>query len=187
MTTARIYRPHHVKEHISFQGKLISCSESTTVMLADAVTFGAVRVTQEFIRAHSTEPVPSPLSPGLSIPQCLRVLRNDLHIGGMVDQTGKSWDVLWNNLNDDRRVMLQCYMNELHSCASGKVGHMILLQAYRKGRGVLANDPMCTTAKWYTPQDIKRAAETFADATGVPGAGLRFAVSKVVPRVAVSG
>jgi hypothetical protein len=166
-------------------GKLISCSESVGCMTADAVTFGAVRLTQETFRALSSEPHPDPASPGLNIPQVLAVLRG-LRIVGMVDNTGDAWGALFARLNQDRRVILQVENAELHDCSSSRTGHMILLQAYRAGRGILANNPLCDAAHWYKPSVIRRAAEVFADATGVPGAGLRFAVTRPLPRVAVT-
>lgn len=184
-TVARIYRPAHIQETIRLGGNLISCSESSSAMLADAVTLGAIKVTQQWIRAHSSEPIPNPASPGLNIPQCLAVLRS-LQIGGLVDATGQTWPQAFARLNEDRRLLLQVDMSRLGSCNSAKVGHMIHVQAYRKGRGILVNDPMCKAAHWLRPRDVRAAAEAFANATGVPGDGIRFAYSRRVPRVAVN-
>lgn len=184
-TVPRIYRPRHVKEHVRLGGKLISCSECVGVMAADAASLGAVQLTQEAFRAMSSEPVPDPVSPGLNLPQVVEVHRK-LRIVGTVDRTGDSWGELWAFLNGDRRILLQVQMADLRSCAPGRTGHMILLQAYRRGKGIIVNDPMCDTARWMRPSVVRAAAESFANETHVPGDGLRFAITRRIPRVAVT-
>lgn len=64
----------------------------------------------------------------------------------------------------------------------------MLLQAERVIDGhtmILGNNPMASTARWYTVAELKAAADAFGNQTGVPGDGIRFAISRIVPRIAV--
>jgi len=187
MTTARVYRPHHIRQRLSLNGSLYGCTDSSTAMFADAVSVGAVRITEAGVRKMSSEPIPDPASPGLSIPQAIAVLWK-LRITA-IDKSGQTFDQLGTYLRQERRVLLQhdmFYLND--GCAHGHVGHCMLLQAERTIDGkmqILGNNPMCNDAKWYPVANLRRAAEAFGDQTGVPGNGIRFAVSHPVPRIAV--
>ena len=184
--TARIYRPVHLKQHLTLNGKLYGCTDTSTAMFADAVTLGGVRITEAGVRKLSSEPVPDPASPGLSLPQAIAVLWK-LRITA-TDRTGQTFDQMRKALQEDRRVILQHDMYYLNDgCSHGHVGHAMLLQAERSVKGrtmILGDNPMCGTAKWYPLSVIRHAAEAFGDQTNVPGAGIRFAVSRIVPRMA---
>jgi hypothetical protein len=184
--TAHIYRPVHLRQRLTLNGKLIGCTDTTTAMFADAVTIGGCRITEAGVRKLSSEPVPDPASPGLSIPQAIAVLWK-LRISA-ADATGQNFDTLRNHLRQGRRIILQhdmFYLND--GCASGHVGHCMLLQEERTFDGktqILGDNPMCGTAKWYPVARIKAAAEAFGDQSGVPGDGIRFAISKIIPKIA---
>ncbi len=192
MTTARVYRPTHIQQRLrTASGALYGCTDSCGAMMADAVTLGGVKITEAGFRKLSPEPIPDPQSPGLNIPQFIATLAK-LRIAAY-DKTGETWDDLVRYLDEDRRVMLQLDMYTLNDCGRGRVGHAVFLQAKRRitlpdGREstrILGNNPMCGGSKWYTRSQLKPAAEKFGDQTGVPGNGIRFAVSRIVPRMAV--
>lgn len=186
--TASIYRPTHQQQKRTLNGKLIGCTETSAAMFADAVTLGGTKTTEAGIRALSSEPTPDPASPGLNIPQVIAALWK-LRIAA-TDKSGESWDDLRRYLQADRRIILQHDMFYLGDECGGAnhVGHCMILQAERRVSGktrILGNNPMCTGPKWYGLKNLRLAAEAFGDQTGVPGNGIRFAVSRVVPRIAV--
>jgi hypothetical protein len=179
-----IYRPRHVVETMRVQGKLISCGESSLAMLIDAVTLGGVRVSQQWVRARSSEPIPDPRSPGLNLPQLIAVARDYANIT-LSDRTGDTFTELRAYLSERRKLIVQLDNWELSDCGRSRVGHAIFLQSYNADRHeILGNNPLCDRAKWYDAERIKDAMQKFARDTGVRH-GLRFAVSARVPRVAV--
>ena len=189
--TARIYRNAHIQQKLrTASGTLYGCTDSCGAMFADSVTLGGVRTTEAGFRKMSPEPIPDPASPGLNIPQFIATLWK-LRIVS-IDKTGETWADLIRYLNEDRRVMLQLDNYTFNDCGRSRVGHAVFLQAQREitlGSGkratrILADNPMCSVGKWYPPSQLKNAAEVFGDQTGVPGAGIRFAVSRIVPRMA---
>ncbi len=180
--TARIYRPTHIRQRATYAGKLIGCSETSTAMLADAVSMGAVKLTEIQSRSLSSEPHPDPASPGLNIPQCLGILRK-LRIVGTFDATGRTWSQFVDDLQFERRCLVQLYQGVL--TGRGKtVPHMVLVQAYRS-IGFLINNPLDAANVWVSPERLRAAMTTYAADTGVPNKGLRYAASKAVPRVGV--
>jgi hypothetical protein len=188
MTTARVYRPHHIRQRLNLNGHLYGCTDSSTAMFADAVTVGGTRISELGVRKMSSEPTPDPASPGLNIPQAIAVLFK-LRIAA-TDKTGEDFDHLRAYLRQERRVILQLDMYYLNDGCGGRnhVGHALLLQAERRIDGktmILGNNPMCTGAKWYPFATLQRAADAFADQTGLGGNAIRFAISHPVPRIAV--
>lgn len=188
MTTAARYRPTHIRQRLTLNGKLYGCTDTVTAILADAATIGGTRITEAGVRKMSSEPVPDPASPGLNIPQAIAVLWK-LRILA-TDKTGETWDDLLHYLDQGRYVMLQHDLYYLGD-GGGHVGHNMLLQTRRRlasangAMRIFADNPAISTAKWYEPARVRQAAEAFADQTHVPGSGLRFAVSRIVPRIAV--
>ncbi len=186
-TKARLYRPAHIQQKLRTpSGSLYGCTDSSFAMFADAVTLGGVKITEAGVRKMSTEPVPDPQSPGLNIPQGIAVMAK-LRIAAY-DKSGQTWAHVIDYLNEDRRVVLQVDNYVLNDCGRSHIGHCIFLQAVRKINGVykiLADNPACSTAKWYSPATLKAAAIRFGDQTNVPNDGIRFAVSRIVPRMAV--
>lgn len=157
------------------------CSNYSFAMYADAVTIGGLKISGADARKISSEPKPNPQSPGLNIDQLVEVadkLRIDLW-----DRTGLTWRHLIQFLKEDRRILLQLKNEELKDGTTTDVPHMILLQAIRS-KGILGNNPLLKTAFWYNESNVKRAAEEFGRDTNVPGDGIRFAVSKPIPRIA---
>lgn len=190
MTTARLYRPVHQKQKLrTASGSLYGCTDTTTAMFADAVTVGAVKITEAGVRKMSSEPIPDPASPGLNIPQAIAVLWK-LRIG-CADASGQDFDALLRYLNhgSGRRIIFQHDLYYLKDGTGGKhVGHCMLLQAQRVIDGkqmILGNNPMMTGAHWYTIAELKAAGEAFGKQSGVANNGVRFAISKVVPMIAV--
>lgn len=189
---ARIHRPTHQRQLVSSDkyGKY-NCTAYAMAMFADAVTLGGCRVKGRQIRAWSDEPVPDPTSPGLNLSQII-VVANKLGIE-LDNRTGDTWAEAMDLLDGDRRIIAQVSYAELGKarCQGADFGHAILLQARRRRPGgiagweILANDPLCTAAKWYQDDLVREAMAKFGDETHVPGAGLRFATSRVVPQIAV--
>lgn len=188
---AAIYRPRHQRQLVaSDKNGSKNCTAYSAAMFVDAVTLGGSKVTGKQVRAWSSEPVPDPGSPGLNIPQVVAVLSR---LGVVLDdRTGQPWAAVEAALDQDRRVVAQISYLELGAarCQHGDFGHAMLLQARRKRAGgipgfeILANDPLCSTAKWYDDTAIHRAMEKFGDETHLPGPGLRWATGRVVPRPA---
>lgn len=188
---SRIYRNRHIQQRLRTEsGALYGCTDTCGAMFADSVTLGGVRITEAGFRKLSPEPIPDPASPGLNIPQFVATLAK-LRIAAY-DKSGHTWADLVAMLDDDRRVMLQLDNYTLNDCGRGRVGHAVFLQAKReitlasgkRAVRILADNPACSTSKWYPPSQLRDAAEAFGDQTGVPGAGIRFAVSRIVPRIA---
>lgn len=189
MTTARVYRPVHIQQKLRTPlGVLYGCTDTSTAMFADAVTLGGTRITEAGVRKMSSEPNPDPASPGLNLSQAQAVL-SKLRIVSS-DKTGHTWGELVDYLHAERRIILQHDMYYLDDKTGGRnhVGHAMLLQALRRFDGkwqILGNNPTMTEAHWYSPDALKKAATVFADQTNVPGDGIRFLISRVVPRMAV--
>ncbi len=190
---ARVYRPTHIQQKLRTpSGSLYGCTDTCGAMMADAVTLGGVKITEAGFRKLSPEPIPDPQSPGLNIPQFVATLAK-LRIAAY-DKSGETWDDLIRYLEEDRRVMLQLDNYTFNDCGRSHVGHAVFLQAKRqitladgtRSTRILGDNPMCSGAKWYTRSQLKPAAEKFGDQTGVPGAGIRFAVSRIVPMMAVT-
>jgi hypothetical protein len=188
---SRIYRNAHIQQKLrTSSGALYGCTDSCGAMWADSVTLGGVRITEAGFRKMSPEPIPDPASPGLNIPQFIATLQK-LRIAAL-DKSGETWTDLMKYLDGDRRVMLQLDYWTLNDCGRAHVGHAVFLQAHRtitlkdgrKASRILADNPACSVGKWYPPSQLRAAAEAFGDSTGVPGAGIRFAVSRIVPRMA---
>lgn len=182
------YRPQHQHQLVSSDpyGKF-NCTAYSFAMMVDAVTIGGIKKTGKEIRAMSNEPVPDPKSPGLNIVQLEAIAKKmDFQL---FDRTGNSWEQCLEYLQNGQRVILQLDSGDLgaSACKVSDVGHAMLLQAapddYRPTE-VLGNDPLCKEEKWYPRATLKKAAEHFARQTGINN-GIRFAVSKVVPRVAI--
>ena len=189
---ARIYRNAHIQQKLrTTSGALYGCTDSCGAMFADSVTLGGVKITEAGFRKLSPEPQYDPNSPGLNIPQFVYTL-GKLRIKAY-DKSGETWTDLVDYLGEDRRVMLQLDLRTLNDCGNSPIGHAVFLQALRKitlANGtreyrILGDNPLCSVSKWYSPATLKAAAERFEDQTGVPGAGIRFAVSRIVPYMAV--
>lgn len=183
---ARRYRPAHVKETIRFNGKLISCTESSAVMLADASSVGCVKVTQQLIRALSSEPTPDPKSPGLNLDQIDKVLAK-LHIP-FANREGDTWAEFVAFIKAGRSAIIQVQNADLKDPeAPARVGHAIFVLGFsRDGRKILGYNPLATKPKWYATRNVKTAMTNFAVATGVKNGGLRFGVSRKTPKIAVT-
>lgn len=186
---ARIYRPAHKRQRLRLaDGTLYGCTDTVTAMFADAVTFGAIDVTESWVRRHSTEPTPDPDSPGLNIPQAREVLRADLHLTSF-DGSGLRWPRLWELIGENRRMLAQVWYDELPGI-SARIGHAILLQARRQRAGApsgwefLVNDPMRSDAVWIADDYIRGAMEEWGRRTGMSGGALRFAYSEALLYVA---
>ena len=189
---ARIYRNRHIQQRLrTSSGALYGCTDTCGAMFADSVTLGGVKITEAGFRKLSPEPQYDPHSPGLNIPQFIATLAK-LRIAAF-DKSGETWGDLVEYLGEDRRVLLQLDLHTLNDCGSSSIGHAVFLQALRKitlanGKReyrILGDNPLCTGSKWYSPATLKAAAERFGDQTNVPGNGIRFAVSRVVPYMAV--
>lgn len=188
MTVARVYRPTHQKQRLrTSSGVLYGCTDTSTAMFAEAVTVGGAKITEAGVRALSSEPQYDPASPGLNLPQAIAVLWR-LRITA-ADKSGETFDQVRKYLRADRRVILQHDLYYLKDGTGGHhVGHAMLLQAERVIDGhpmILGNNPAANTARWYTIAELKTAAEAFGKQTGVTSNGVRFAISRVVPRIAV--
>lgn len=187
MTTGR-YRPTHIRQRLTLDGKLYGCTDTVTAMFADAATVGGARTTEAGVRKMSSEPIPDPASPGLNIPQAIAVLWK-LRIGAS-DKSGQTWEDLIAYLDQGRYIMLQHDLYYLRD-GGGHVGHNMLLQTRRKlasangAMRIFGNNPTQTVAKWYPPSYVREAAEAFGRQTGVAGNGIRFAISRIVPRIEV--
>ena len=189
MTKARVYLPVHIQQKLRTPlGVLYGCTDSSTAMLEDAGKLGGTRISELGVRRLSSEPNPDPASPGLNLSQAQGVLTK-LRIASS-DKTGYTWAELIDYLHAGRRVILQHDMYYLDDPTGGRahVGHAMLLQAARHFDGrwqILGNNPAMGQAHWYSPEALKRAATVFADQTNVPGDGLRYLISRVVPLMAV--
>lgn len=201
-TQALVYRPTHHRQTMrapstppyvaaGTAGKLIGCTDTVTGMFADAVTHGGTNIGESGIRKLTGEVPPDPKSPGLNLPQAIAALWK-LRIAA-ADKSGETWADLLRYLDQGRYIILQHDMHFLgDGCGDNHVGHCMLLQTRRRlasANGairIFGNNPMCPTAKWYVPSKVKEAAEAFGDQTGVPGNGIRFAISRTVPRIAVA-
>lgn len=186
---ARIYRPAHKRQRLRLStGELYGCTDTVTAMFADAVTFGAIDVTESWVRRHSTEPTPDPNSPGLNVSQAREVLRVDLHLTSF-DGSGQRWGRLWDLVGENRRVGAQVWYDSLPGISS-RIGHAILLQARRQRAGApsgwefLVNDPMKSDAEWIADDYIRRAMEEWGRRSGLTGDALRFWYSEALPYVA---
>ena len=177
----KLYRPHHVRETIrNSAGYLVSCTDASFAMFADAVTLGGVKITQQRVRALTGRSSET----GINLVDLAKVA-NVLGIG-YSDKSGHTWGDLVAYLDAERRVILQLDDYLLQSpCYRGHVGHAILVQSIR-GTQMLVNDPMCSKYEWLPASHVKAAAVAFGASTGLPAGGLRFAISRVVPRIAVA-
>jgi hypothetical protein len=190
MTTGR-YRPAHQQQHLRLNGSLYGCTDTSTAMFIDAATVGGAKITEAGVRKLSSEPIPDPASPGLNIPQAVAVAWK-LRVS-MIDKSGETWGDLITYLDQGRYILLQHDMYYLRDgCGGGgHVGHAMLLQTRRRLKSaggamrIFGNNPMCPNQKWYNPDYIKQAAEAFGKQTGVANGGLRFAISRIVPKIEV--
>lgn len=176
---ARIYRTHHIRQKRIFQGKLIGCTETVFAMFLDAISFGAIRLTEAKVRAMSTEPIPDPNSPGLNLSQ-MEIIAHQLGVEytNRTDK-GDDWNDVVARLNENRRVQISVWIG---------VNHSELLQAVRARPGgvagweVLKDNPLDSTSRWVTDDEIKAQAAAFVVHNG--GNGLWYAYSKKLPYVA---
>lgn len=190
---ARIYRAPHLRQLVSSDpyGKY-NCSAVCLARATDAATLGGVKVTGRLVRELSSEPVPDPSSPGLNIGQLVAVSRK-LRVP-IVDRTGWSWSELvavLDAVGPGRRVIAQLDYESLGAdrCqAGGDFGHAMTLDAYRLRGGrteILGSDPLCTSLRWYATSRIRTAMTVFAEASGLTGGRLRWAVTREIPLIAV--
>lgn len=176
---ARIYRPEHVQQKVKLGGKLIGCTETVFTMYADAISFGAIAVSEKVVRAMSSEPTPDPASPGLNLSQ-MDAVAAKLHISyvNMTNQ-GHAWTEVHKLLDQNRRIQLSIWIG---------VNHSILLQAVRARPGgvagyeVLIDDPLKKASGWVTDDWIIAHAHDFNVHNG--GNGWWFAYSKTLAYVA---
>jgi hypothetical protein len=150
----------------------------------DSVLGGLTGITGRMVRAMSSEPVPDPASPGLNLSQCVQVAKK-LRVP-LYDKTGQSWTLLRKAVGSGAsRAIIQVEYDEIPAAfrcqQSSDFGHAVLAIAF-DGDRIRVSDPLCDMTKWYPESAIRHAAEYFAQKTGV--SGVRYAVTRVVPKVA---
>ncbi len=160
-------------------------------MAIDFATLGGVRVSGEWVRAMSDEPIPDTASPGLNIPQVIEVA-DKLHVH-LSDYTGSPWLTLAGAIAKRRAALVQGLRVHLPTCPSGTDfdgPHMILVYAMRPSTGIsgaveyLVADPLCQSPLWIPGPNLRKYAESFGVATGLNGGGLRFALTRNTPLLA---
>lgn len=187
---AKMYRPTHIRQRLTLNGVLIGCTDTSFAMFADATTLGGTILTERDVRNMSDERLPDPSSPGLNLPQLVRVA-SQLHIR-LINRSGLGPDSLRDYLDHNQKVIAQLAYGSIalgYKCQSGSFGHAMLLQTRAKldsfggAYGILANDPLCDGPKWYREDDIIGAMRDFAQQSGL-ATGLRMAVGRRVPMLA---
>jgi hypothetical protein len=149
------------KQHLTFNGKLIGCTDTVAAMLVDAATLGGCLVTEADIRDLSNETHPDPASPGLNLGQ-IKAVMVKLHIGftARIGGTRAEWA---NALTSNHRILLQIWYSGI---GGTDIGHAVYCEQV-SGDRVRIVDPMKGIYSWVLRADLWHAAEMFAQKAGV--------------------
>lgn len=162
-----------------------SCAAYVGAMLVDFATLGGLTISGADFRRLSDEPVPDPGSPGLNLEQVCAVSRK-LRVP-LTNRTGATWEALDTALRAYRGVSLSVWYEALPERyrvqKSPPVGgHQVALTAVDATGRYLVWDPLRGGPVWIAASSLKTAAAAFTKRAG--GAGIYFAVTRVVPLIA---
>lgn len=179
---AFIYRPKH-HEQIAEGGPTgdVDCTAWSGAHFADRATLGGVYIPGRTIRLRSSEPKPNPGSPGLNIDQVAAVLR-EFNI--TVTVRHGDWQDVIHELDEGRGVMIAIDYDQLHriSCQPTFLDfHAGFINNRSRTGRLLWYDSLCKDYKYVDELPIRRAAEKFANNTGL---GVYHAYTRVTPNVA---
>ena len=180
---AVVYRPSHANQ-IQAGGPTgpFDCTAWSAAFAIDRATLGGVKVTGRQVRLASSEPIPSPSSPGLNLQQVADVAAKwhvDLNyrLGSFIDVLAA--------LAAFRGVILQGDYDQMGtwSCQpSFKGDHAVFLNSLdTAGTRALTYDPLCAAYRWVPIGTLKRYCEKHAASTG---GKVRYATTRVTPLIA---
>lgn len=180
----RVYRPRHQQQKLRLtypdgRSVLIGCTDTSFAMFADATTMGGLKITEAQVRYMSGEATPDPQSPGLNIPQLVKVAKK-LHIV-FLDRTGMGENTVRGYLTNNQKVVAQLWYAGI---GGTNIGHAVLLQALGHNGKILLNDPMKTAPEWVDDDRVFDAMKEFARRTKLTS-GLRLGVGRKVQKIAV--
>jgi hypothetical protein len=192
---ATIYRPKHQRQINPNDpyGKY-NCTAYAAAIAVDRATIGGCLITGKEVRANSTEPKPSPRSPGLNLVQGVGGAFRATHVGMQVRRI--SWSAMLVYLKN-RGVILQGDYDQMSgfSCqTSFRDNHAVFLNntntdpvtiadvEYGPGKCALTYDPLCTGYKWVPLTVLRKYAEKFALQQGF--AGVLCATTRSTPLIA---
>lgn len=177
------YTPPSLRQRLTYQGKLIGCTETSFAMAARAQALGGLKVTELLCRSLSGEWPPDPSSPGLNQDQLEAVARR-LHMP-YSDGTGGTWADVAQKLREDRKLVVQLWYADIGGTPIGHALYLDVIRTTRDGVEVGGVDPMVGRRKWYRAADVRRAMETFGRRTGLPAGQVRYGFTREVPLMAV--
>lgn len=180
-----IYIPRHQTQvNAADPNGRYNCTAYAAAMAIDAATLGGCVPSGANVRALSDEPVPSPQSPGLNVPQVCAVAAR-LHVT-LTDRSGFGVQRLVEWVEAGHAAVVQVDRTTLgnYLCsASIDVPHAVLVLDFSPGRSSLVFDPLCTAPKWVPPDVLQQAAVDFGAQTGLREGAIRFAVTRHIPRI----
>jgi hypothetical protein len=182
-----LYHKHMTQRVYSDPNWRVNCTAYCAAMLITDATLGGADVTGRIVRAWSSEPNPSPGSPGLNITQIIDVAWQ--FRVKITDHQKQPWSEAMRLLDDGRRVLMQLDYKELgkYRCqATGDFAHAVVLVRPAEADGFIrVSDPLCSEGKRIPEAVVKEAARVFARRTGVD-VGLRWCATRVVPETVKS-
>lgn len=178
MASRKRYSPKPLQQTLSFEGKLIGCTDTAFAMCVDAETIGGVRVSEATVRGLSDEAHPDPNSPGLNLDQLEDVARK-LHVG-FTSQKGKGWAALVESLMTNHRLVAQLWYADL---GGSKIGHAVYVEQLLSGKALIV-DPMKGKPQWVPSATLRKAMLSFAVRAGVKGGGLFYGQTDRTPWIA---
>lgn len=181
-----LYHKHMTQKVYSDPNWRVNCTAYCAAMMITDATLGGVNITGRLVRAESSEPNPSPGSPGLNITQIVNVAKG--YRVEIKDHQKEPWAEAMRLLDQGRRILMQVDYGELreYRCQAGDFGHAIVLVRPAEADGFIrASDPLCSESKRYPEAIVKEAARVFARNTGV-SVGLRWAATRIIPETVKS-
>jgi hypothetical protein len=179
---AVIYRPRHQRQINGFDPYgPVNCTAYSAAIALDRATLGGCTATGKQVREASSEPIPSPGSPGLNLDQVETVARKwhvvlDARMGTFADALAA--------LAAGRGVVLQGDYDQMGAYSaqpSFKGDHaMFLNNIGGTGTRILTYDPLHTEYRYIPTAVLKRYAEKHAAATG---GKVRYAFTRVTPNI----
>lgn len=181
-----IYHKHMTQRVPSDPHWKVNCSAYAGAMMVNDATLGGLfGVTGRRFRELSDEPNPSPSSPGLNIPQIIKVARDHYRVN-IADRRGHPWGTLEAELQAGRRILAQVEYAELgsHRCqAGGDFGHAMVLVRDQMPGPIRASDPLCGSDRLYPEAVIREAMEVFAKKHAGSRSELFWCMTRPIPRI----
>lgn len=182
------YRPQGKTQYDGSPHASANCTPTSFAIAFDHSSLGAVNVTGAQVRSWSNEPVPDPSSPGLHLGQGIDVAR--IHLGiTMTNRSGSAFEDLVAALASGRGAVIQYLYGSLPAMyrAPGETftgGHASYVSQLDSTGRLLFYDPLRKDGapRWVPPAAIKAAMTAWSKKTNM--AGVSFAVTRVVPKVA---